>query len=114
MDLVHKYEWEYIKQQPSFWNKYEKPIPREDRDLAVFDLGNAVIFPKFFIQNNYEELAIHQVGVDIIARRDLSQPNFDKISYDVEFLGSNSSKWNCNQSYRACGGSAWYYIKVGE
>lgn len=70
MDIIHKHEWEYIKQQSSFWNKYTGHIPHEDRDLAILDLGNVCVLPKFFIDNNYEELMAHQVGYDIIQRRE--------------------------------------------
>lgn len=70
MDIISKHEWEYIKQQPSFWNKYTHSIPIDDRDLAILDLGDQVVLPKFFIQNNYEELYIHQIGHDIINRRE--------------------------------------------
>lgn len=70
MDIIYKHEWEYIKQQPSFWNKYTGHIAHEDRDLAILDLGETCVLPKFFIQNNYEELMAHQIGYDIIHRRE--------------------------------------------
>ena len=71
MDIIHKHEWEYIKQQPSFWNKYDKPIPHDERDLAVFDLGDVCVLPKFFIDNNLTELMVHKIGEDIINRREV-------------------------------------------
>ena len=86
MDIIHKHEWEYIKQQPPFWNKYDKSIPMEERDLSVLDLGHAVVLPKFFIQNNYEDLAIHQIGDDIIKRQaQVNNQEYTKITYDVKF-----------------------------
>jgi len=68
MDIVSKSEWEYLKQQSPIWNKYDTSIPVDDRDLAVFDLGDDVILPKFFIKNNFDEINIHQMGYDLIKR----------------------------------------------
>jgi len=69
MDVIHKHEWEYIKQQPTFWNTYDAAIPVDERDLAVLAVGDFIILPKFFVDNNMVELSNHQVGADIISRR---------------------------------------------
>jgi len=73
MDIIYKTEWEYLKSQHSIWNKYEKSVPYDDRDLGVFDIGYGVVLPKFFIQYNYEELKIDKVGSEIIRRHELEK-----------------------------------------
>ena len=85
MDIISKYEWEYIKQQPSFWNKYSQSIHIDDRDLAILDLGDRVVLPKFFIQHNYEELKVHQIGHDIINRVNNSPIKYAQTSIKVKF-----------------------------
>lgn len=69
MDILHIQDWEYLKLQPVFWNKYNGSIPFDDRDLAVLKIGETVILPKFFIDNNYEDLLVDQVGYALINRR---------------------------------------------
>lgn len=87
MDIISKPDWEYIKQQPSFWNKYSHSIPVDERDLGVFDLGDSVILPKFFIKNNREELYIHKIGYDIVQQHEskLLKCEYTKTNFDVKF-----------------------------
>jgi len=73
VDIIYKTEWEYLKSQSSIWNKYEKPIPYDDRDLGVFDVGYGVVLPKFFVQYNHSELAIDKVGAEILRRHNLAK-----------------------------------------
>ncbi|RLA81359.1 MAG: hypothetical protein DRG78_09335 [Epsilonproteobacteria bacterium] len=68
MDIIYNYEWEILKTFTNLWNKYEKPIQMEDRDLAVWKIDDICVLPKFFVQNNMIELAGIQEGVNIINR----------------------------------------------
>ena len=69
MDVVHDYEWQYLKTYTNLWNKYDKPIPLEDRDLAVWSVENVCVLPKFFVENNKIELSVDQLGSEILKRQ---------------------------------------------
>ena len=73
MDVVYKTEWEQLKHIPAIWNKYDKPIPMDERDLAVWDIGDVVVLPKFFVDNNMDDLLQYQIGADIISRRTVDE-----------------------------------------
>lgn len=72
MDIIYHQEWEKLKVISSLWQQ-ETNVPKDDRDLAILDLGYGVVLPKFFCKNHFKNLKLYQVGQDILVRRNLDK-----------------------------------------